>query len=464
MSRSPIPKMTHHKASRQAVVRLAGKDHYLGPWGSTIARAEYDRLVAEWLANGRRPDADGGTRVAEVLAAFWDHAQAYYRHPDGTPTNELRNYRDALRAVRRLYGHTPAEQFGPLALKAVRQEMMDDKLCRTTINRHVGRLKHVFKWAVENELVAPSLYHGLQAVSGLKMGRSEARESDPVRPVPDEMVDAVIGVLSPTLGQIIRLQEAAGQSEPLQAQVGRLADRLPHESPVAVMIQLQRLTGMRPGEAAAMRSCDIETTGRLWVYRPSAHKTAHHGHRREVYLGPRAQQVLRPFLRPDLQAYLFSPVQAMANHRRQLSESRRMPLSCGNVPGSNQKRKPLKTPTDRYTTNAYARCIARACEVAFGMPGEIKTVHADWPLEGDTPEQLAAKAARRKRKAAQRSAWHKEHCWHPHQLRHSAATKLRKEFGLEAAQVILGHRTLSVTELYAEKNVAAALQIMSKVG
>lgn len=42
--------------------------------------------------------------------------------------------------------------------------------------------------------------------------------------------------------------------------------------------------------------------------------------------------------------------------------------------------------------------------------------------------------------------------------------RLRREYGLEAAQVILGHKTLKVTELYAEKNVEAAQRIMAQVG
>ena len=40
--------------------------------------------------------------------------------------------------------------------------------------------------------------------------------------------------------------------------------------------------------------------------------------------------------------------------------------------------------------------------------------------------------------------------WHPHQLRHNAATWLRKEFGLDVARVILGHSSPVVTEVYAE--------------
>ncbi|HUR52767.1 MAG TPA: hypothetical protein VMZ71_01465 [Gemmataceae bacterium] len=49
-----VPKLTLHKASGKAVVRLNGRDHYLGVYGSPEAKAAYDRLIAEWLAAGRR--------------------------------------------------------------------------------------------------------------------------------------------------------------------------------------------------------------------------------------------------------------------------------------------------------------------------------------------------------------------------------------------------------------------------
>ncbi len=55
-----------------------------------------------------------------------------------------------------------------------------------------------------------------------------------------------------------------------------------------------------------MRSCDLDTSGRVWAYTPESHKTEHHGRERRIYLGPMAQKVLRPWLRPELSAYLFS--------------------------------------------------------------------------------------------------------------------------------------------------------------
>ena len=121
-----VPAYRLHKASNRAVVTLQGRDHYLGPWKSPESKAEYDRLIGEWLAAGRgRPKADEikGTvdpTVSEVLLAFWRHAETHYRDQDGVPTDELKNLKDALKPVRRLYGKTSARSFGPLALRIVR--------------------------------------------------------------------------------------------------------------------------------------------------------------------------------------------------------------------------------------------------------------------------------------------------------------------------------------------------------
>jgi len=54
--------------------------------------------------------------------------------------------------------------------------------------------------------------------------------------------------------------------------------------------------------------------------------------------------------------------------------------------------------------------------------------------------------------------------WHPHRLRHNAATFLRKEFGLDVARVILGHSSPAVTESYAEVDRAKAIAAMARVG
>jgi integrase len=214
---------------------------------------------------------------------------------------------------------------------------------------------------------------------------------------------------------------------------------------------------MRPAEACAMRGCDIDTSGPLWKYRPASHKTQHHGYERDIYLGPKARALVEPFIKANVLAHLFSPADAEAERLGTLHARRKTPLSCGNVPGNNRVRRPARAPRDKYTVTSYRRAIARACQVAMEMPAQLHEPLAAKAVVADTLE------ARNGRRAA-RAAWNAAHVWHPHQWRHNAATRLRREYGLEAAQVILGHKTLKVTEIYAAKNVEAAKRIMSEVG
>lgn len=247
-----LPSYRRHTTSGQAMVCIAGKRIYLGKYDSPESREAYNRVVAEWVAGGRHaavpdraaesaasPNADV-MKVAEVIAAFWDHAEAHYRKPDGTPTSELDNMRQALRPLRRLYAHTPAAGFGPKALKAVREHMVSLGWCRPHINKQVSRIKSVFRWAVENELVPAGVHHALAAVKGLQKGRTAAPEPDPVRPVPDDHVQAVRRFVSRQVWALVRLQ---------------------------------LLTGARAGELIRLRPVDINTAGEVWTAEPADHKT-----------------------------------------------------------------------------------------------------------------------------------------------------------------------------------------------
>jgi integrase len=251
-------------------VIIGGHDIYLGKHDTPESRAEYDRTIAEWLATGRRPVAADGPAgsdltINELHLAYLCHADRYYVK-NGKPTSEPGNIRLAIPPLRELYGHTLARDFGPVQLKAIRQAMIDSGLCRNEINRRVRLIVRAFKWAVSEGLVPPSVHHGLKAVDGLKKGRCGVRESAPVKPVSDAFVDAVLPRVS---------------------------------RQVAAMIQLQRLTGMRPGEVVTMRTMDINTTGAIWEYRPESHKSEHHEKDRIVFIGPKAQAILRSWLRTN---------------------------------------------------------------------------------------------------------------------------------------------------------------------
>lgn len=391
------PSYCHHRASGQAVVRVSGRDVYLGKYGSAESHERYEQFVAQWRAEQKSlgkqaegtppPIAGPKLTINEVLLAYVEYAKEYYSR-DGKPTGEFESMKLALRPLRRLYGSTPANSFGPKSLKLVREQMISDGLSRKLINSRVNRIRRFFKWAVAEELVSPTLLHGLQAVSPLRYGRTTARETEPVRPVSKEQVEAVLPYTSPQVGAMIRLQQ---------------------------------LTGMRPGEVVLMRSCDIDRSAEVWLYEPHTHKNRWRGHRRQIALGPQAKAVLQPFLARDPEAYLFSPRESEQSRNEQRRHRRKTPMTP-----SQRARKPTAKPNrgkrDRYDVHSYRRAIN------YGIK-RAGVAH-----------------------------------WSPLQLRHTKATEVRREFGLEAAQVVLGHVRADVTEVYAERNLMRASEIATLSG
>lgn len=417
-----VPSYRLHKPTKQAVVRLDGRDVYLGQHGSDASQEKYRRVVAEWLATaGHRPSETPPPSmaephppsVAEVLLAFWSHAKEHYRGPDGTPSEEMGNLKAALRPVSQLYGLTLARDFGPLALRAVRDRMVADGLARTSVNARVNRIRRAFRWAASVELVPVAVVHALGTVAGLQKGRTGARETEPVGPVAMEVVEA-------TLPELPR--------------------------PIAAMVQLQLLTGMRPGEACAMRGRNLTPGEPTWTYRPASHKTAWRGRKREIPLGPKAQALIREFLKPDAAAFLFDPRQAVAEHHARRAVSRKSRPSPSekakraNEPGSGHAR--------GYNRSSYLNAVRRACDRAFPHPS-LSRVRRSKLTDSERSELLA---------------WRKAHRWHPNQLRHTAATLIRSKFGLDVAQAVLGHAKADTTEIYAARDLARASEVLAEIG
>jgi integrase len=361
----------------------------------TGSRARYDEVIGEWLANGRtfRRPGDAETAeltVNELLVRFMEFAEKHYRHADGRSTSELRDFRFTLKPLKLLYGSTSAAQFGPLALRAVRQRMIDSGLCRPVINQRVGRIRRVFKWAIGLELVPPSVLHGLQAVGPLQRGRTGAREPEPVKPVPEPFIDAVLPFVLP---------------------------------PVRAMIELMRLTGMRPGEVSGMRMADIDTFGPVWLFRPPVHKTAWRGRQRVIALGPRSQVIVRGQMTTRTEDYLFSPKRAMEDRSAKLRARRRNPVQPSQQYERRRARKRRRAPADRYTPHSLLVAVRRGC------------------LKANVPT------------------------WRPSALRHNRATDIRRQFGLEAASVCLGHSDATLTgQVYAERDLSVAVRIAAEVG
>lgn len=368
------PKYRKHKSSGQAVVTLSGKDFYLGRYGSQASKQKYDQLISQWLVNGRvLPASKRKATVSDLIAAYWAFSKSYYVK-NGKPTDELPGLKVALRHLKNSYGKMPIEEFGPLMLTAFQQLLVETGICRNYVNQQTGRIKRMFKWGVSRELVPVAIHQALVTVSWLRKGKTEAKDYAPVGAVSDDVMEA-------TLRHVVY-------------------------EPVKAMIRFQRLVGCRPGELFSMRCGDIDRSKEsegVWIYRPESHKTEHHGKSRVIVIGPRAQEILRPFLAGADDALCF-------------------------VRRNGQPFKRLH----------YSQHIHRACAKAFPAP------------TGTTGDDL--------------KAWRKQNHWTPNQLRHATATEIRKDHGLEAAQVVAGHANARTTEIYAERDLNKAIQVMAKVG
>jgi hypothetical protein len=175
-----VPKYRKH-ASGQAVVRIGGRDHYLGKFGTADSKQAYKRHIAEWVADDRpahvAPAAD--ITITEVCGAVFRYAKKHYVK-NGRVTDEVASYAVVLRYLKDLYGRTNAADFGPKGLKAIRDQMIAAGNCRNYINGQTSRVKHIFKWAAAEELAPVEVYHRLAVVPGLPKGKTAARETAPV--------------------------------------------------------------------------------------------------------------------------------------------------------------------------------------------------------------------------------------------------------------------------------------------
>jgi hypothetical protein len=190
-SRQSVPKLCCHKATGQGYLTLNGREHYLGRFGSAEAEAKYEELIGLWLAHGRRlPEPEATLTVNEVLLAYDCYAEGHYKPSGaGKTSTELECVRDALRIVKSLFGRTPAAEFGPKRLKAVRQKMLEKGWCRGYVNHQVDRVRRVFKWAVAEEMFPGEVVHALEAVSGVRRGAPVTlapTRTTPRRPASDE--------------------------------------------------------------------------------------------------------------------------------------------------------------------------------------------------------------------------------------------------------------------------------------
>jgi integrase len=410
--KSDRPAYCRHKRTHRGYVTIDGKQRFLpGGHGSAVSRAAYERLIGRWLAAGRQLPAEAdptstGPTVTMVCLAFYRFSLTHYVGPAGRPTGEADNYRVVIKALRKLYGAKPAATFLPVDLKGFRRAMLEPRevpepkdqrkkvmvpgWSRTYANRQARRVARIFKWAASESMLPKAMADALETVEDIRKGREGARESKPVHAVPADVVEATLPHLPP---------------------------------PVAALVKLQLLSGTRGGELLKLRTCDVDRSSLPWKFTPEHHKTAHHNKKRVIRFGPKAREVLTPFLNlADPEAFLFRPLDAVAWRNLRQREKRRTPITPSQRLRAEQAAQRYRRLRPHYGRQSYAQAIERAAKAA-GLPH-----------------------------------------WHPHQLRHTASTNYRRESDRETAKIIAGQTTDAIAERYAERDDRAADAAVERVG
>jgi integrase len=233
----------------------------------------------------------------------------------------------------------------------------------------------------------------------------------------EELVPADVAVALTTVKGIQKNRTAAREKAPIGPVADEVIDAtLPQVSDlVADIIRVMRLTGMRPGEAIAMTGAEIDRSDpTCWIYRPGHHKTEHKDKTRAIFIGARAQEILLPYIL-----------------------------------------KATDGPLLPITRAALCRAVQRGCDRLYPHPTIKKPTKCELKKMNEQSKEALL---------AELHEWQRAHQWHPNQLRHTAATEFRSKFGLEAAQVLLGHSKADTTQVYAERDLKKAADVARKIG
>jgi len=405
-SNENLPKLSHHKKLCKGYLTFKAKRYYIpGKWPAEQKTppvqvfSAYSNLVQRLLNGDNSAEAavhvgtGAGTfstpqmiTVAELVDQCLTWAEAYYA---GT-SHEAQNLTYAARELLELFGETEACRFGPKKLRQVQERMVAKGVSRQGVNRRINQVRRIFKWGAGEELIPSVVSEALRNLSPLRRGHTAAPEWQRKDLVPDHQVEATLPFLNPQ---------------------------------VRAMVQLARLTGMRPSEVCRMRTADVDRTDpECWFYLPAKHKTALVGKTRQIAIGPQAIKILEPWLIPDeAERFLFRPKDVMRTIWRLKRENRKSRVQPSQQ--SRAKEFPRKSPGETYNTISLTKAIHQACD--------------------------AAKLGR----------------WSPGQLRKSCAQQILRVVGIEQARASLGHNESTITrEHYLRQERELAKEAATAVG
>ena len=379
--KSQLPK--YCKCGKYAAVYLNGDRVFLGLYGSPESKKEYARIVAEIQSDPTflLPKREKGVTLDEVAAAYLGYAKKRF------DKSHYENYRVALQFALDIYGHLPVDEFPPLKLKTIREEVIRSRrFCRKVVNRNIGRILTAISWAVENELAEPRTVHALREVKRLSKGTPGTFDHKKRRAVPDDVIRRTLPFLPPTL---------------------------------ASMVKLQRLTGLRPSEVFRMTVGSIDRTqdSEFWFFNPEHHKTEQFTDEDKIIpLGKLEQELIAPYLKGKKPSEaMFSPRQAMLERNADKKANGKTKPTPSRIARDTARATKPRLYKEFYDKDSYNKAIAYAIQ-----KGNRRLSEGEQPI----PK------------------------WTPYQLRHAAGTETSRTQGREKAQALLTHKSIETTGIY----------------
>jgi integrase len=258
-----LPKLCRNGDGRAFAIypNSGGKRAYFGWHGTPTADAAYREWIADLAkdANEPLPQPRRSVTISQLVERYLAWSEA--NHSAGEHRNQVETL---FRLLAPSCGEMVAAKFGPNQLRRFQDHLAaSGRFSRTTVNSHAKRVRRFLRWCQSREMIPPGTVQELETVEPLRRGRTAARETEPVRPVAREVWQATLPFL---------------------------------REPIRSMAQIQFWCGMRPGEVCALRPCEIERDGPVWLYKPSSHKTAWKGRVLVKAVPAQAQAILEPFL------------------------------------------------------------------------------------------------------------------------------------------------------------------------
>ena len=390
--------------SGQGFVRIDDRNIYLGKYGSPESLARYTVLIAEYQANNLTLPKDFDVRAIDERAGLLlaKETELPPEHLDRKPL-QVKHLAESYRVfIAKRYAESQSELH---RLNQVCDELsqFDGELLISDYGpRALQRQRQRWIDSGSARVYVNRLVNCTRRMFRWGVAEELVTESTWTRL---RSVDAL------RCGQTDAPETNAVIPVPIDA-VRKTAVEL---SPVLKsMLVVHVATGMRPSELCNMRPCDIDRSGTVWMYRPPKHKNANKGKARAIPLVGDARDAITNYLNRDPKSYCFSPVESMAWWQASKRADRKSKVQPSQV--SRAKENPRKGPGERFDANSYRQSIQRAA-----MRAGVES-------------------------------------WHPYQIRHLSGTFVRDALGPEAAQALLGHSHISMTEHYAKVSESKAIE------